>query len=48
LVDVAQSLDKTLRVFRQHVPRLLHGLDTVEELEDAAETMEPLQGAADG
>lgn len=50
LVAVAQSLDETLRVFRGVLPRLMGSLDTVEQLEDAAETMaetmEPLQGAA--
>jgi DNA repair ATPase RecN len=50
LTAVAQSLDDTLRVFRAALPRLLQGLDTAEQLEEAvetvAETVEPLQGAA--
>lgn len=51
LVAVARSLDETLLVFRAQLPRLLGALDTVEELEGAAETvadtLEPLQGAAE-
>jgi hypothetical protein len=51
LIVLSRSLDETLTVFRQHLPRVLRALDTVEELEDAAETMadtmEPLQGAAE-
>jgi methyl-accepting chemotaxis protein len=52
LTAVAQELAGTLRVFRAVLPRLLEGLDTVEQLEDAvetvAETVEPLAGAAEG
>lgn len=52
LTAVAQELAGTLRVFRAVLPRLLDGLDTVEQLEDAvetvAETVEPLAGAAEG
>jgi hypothetical protein len=50
LIEVAASLDETLRVFRAALPRLLQGIDTAEQLEEAvetvAETVEPLQGAA--
>lgn len=50
LTQVAKSLDSTLRVFRGALPRMLEGLDTVEQLESAvetvADTVEPLQGAA--
>lgn len=50
LTEVAASLDETLAVFRAALPRLLQGLDTAEQLEQAvetvAETVEPLQGAA--
>jgi hypothetical protein len=52
LTAVAQDLAVTLRVFRAVLPRLLEGLDTVEHLEEAvetvAETVEPLAGAAAG
>jgi prefoldin subunit 5 len=52
LTAVAQDLAGTLRVFRAVLPRLLEGLDTVEQLEGAvetvAETVEPLAGAAEG
>lgn len=48
---VAESLDETLRVLRGALPRLLEGIATAEQLEDAvetvAETVEPLQGAAE-
>ena len=51
LTAVAESLDETLRVFRSALPRLLEGLDTAEQLEQAvetvADTVEPLQGAAE-
>jgi hypothetical protein len=51
LTAVAASLDETLRVFRAALPRLLEGIDTAEHLEEAvetvAETVEPLQGAAE-
>jgi DNA repair ATPase RecN len=51
LTAVAESLDETLRVFRAALPRLLRGLDTAEQLEEAvetvAETVQPLQGAAE-
>src|SRR4051812_26870507 len=50
LTEVSQELERHMRVFRAALPRLLEGLDTVEELEDAvetvADTVEPLQGAA--
>lgn len=50
LTAVAASLDETLSVFRAALPRLLEGIDTAEQLEEAvetvAETVEPLQGAA--
>jgi hypothetical protein len=52
LTAVAQELAATLRVFRAVLPRLLEGLDTVEQLEEAvetvADTVEPLAGAAEG
>lgn len=51
LTAVAESLDETLAVFRAALPRLLRGLDTAEQLEQAvetvADTVEPLQGAAE-
>jgi prefoldin subunit 5 len=51
LTAVAEQLSATLSVFRLALPRLLQGLDTVDELETAvetvAETVEPLQGAAE-
>ena len=51
LTAVAERLDETLAVFRVALPRLLAGLDTVDELESevetVAETVEPLQGAAE-
>ena len=51
LTAVSESLAADLRVFRAALPRLLQGLDTVEDLEEAvetvAETVEPLQGAAE-
>jgi len=51
LTDVAERMEADLRVFRAAMPQLLKGLDTVEELEGAvetvAETIEPLQGAAE-
>ena len=52
LTAVAQDLAATLRVFRAVLPRLLEGLDIVEHLEGAvetvADTVEPLAGAAEG
>jgi hypothetical protein len=52
LTAVAQELAASLRVFRAVLPRQLDGLDTVEHLEGAVETMtetvEPLAGAAEG
>ena len=52
LTAVAKDLAGSLRVFRAALPRLLDGLDTVEELEASvetvAETVEPLQGVAKG
>ena len=51
LVTVSERLDEDLRVFRAALPRLMEGLDVVEQLEDSvetvAETVEPLQGAAE-
>ena len=51
LTSVSEDLERHMRVFRAALPRLLQGLDTVEELESAvetvAETVEPLQGAAE-
>ncbi len=51
LTEVCERMEADLRVFRAALPRLLQGLDTVEQLEDAvetvAETVEPLQGAAE-
>lgn len=38
LVAVARSLDETLTVFRQLLPRGLSSLDTVEDLEEPAES----------
>ena len=50
LTEVSQALELHLRTFHAALPRLLQGLDTVEELEEAvetvADTVEPLQGAA--
>jgi len=50
LTAVAASLDETLDVFRAALPRLLQGLETAEQLEEAvetvADTIEPLQGTA--
>ena len=52
LTEVSKELAASMRVFRAALPRLLDGLDTVEELEEAvgtvAETVEPLQGVAEG
>ncbi len=52
LTEVAKELAESLRVSRAALPRLLEGLDTVEELEDSvgavAETVEPLTGVAQG
>ena len=51
LTEVTEQLERHLRVFRAALPRVMDGLDTVEELEGAvetvAETVEPLQGAAE-
>ena len=51
LTEVSEALEQHLRVFHAALPRLLEGLDTVEELEEAVETVahtvEPLQGAAE-
>ncbi len=51
LTEVSKLLESHLRTFRAALPRMLEGLDTVEELEAAvetvAETVEPLQGAAE-
>lgn len=52
LTETAKSLDTSMLAFRAALPRLLEGLDTVEELEGVvetvAETVEPLAGAAAG
>jgi methyl-accepting chemotaxis protein len=52
LTAVAKDLADSLRVVRAALPRLLEGLDNVEELEESvetvAETVEPLQKAAKG
>ncbi len=51
LTEVSELLEAHMRTFRAALPRLLEGLDTVEQLEDAvetvADTVEPLQGAAE-
>jgi hypothetical protein len=51
LTAVTEQLEAHLRVFRGAMPRVLDGLDTVDQLEEAvetvAETVEPLQGAAE-
>jgi methyl-accepting chemotaxis protein len=51
LTATSEQLEEHLRIFRAALPRMLEGLDTVEHLEDAvetvAETIEPLQGAAE-
>jgi methyl-accepting chemotaxis protein len=52
LTAVAKDLANSLQVVRTALPRLLEGLDSVEQLEDSvgtvAETVEPLQGVAKG
>ncbi len=52
LTAAAKDLAESLRVLRTALPRLMDGLDTVEQLEDSvetvAETVEPLQGVAKG
>lgn len=52
LTAVAKDLAHSLRIIRAAFPRLLEGLDSVEELESSvetvAETVEPLQGIAQG
>jgi hypothetical protein len=51
LTAVSELLEAHMRTFRAALPRLLEGLDTVEELETAvetvADTVEPLQSAAE-
>jgi hypothetical protein len=51
LTVATEQVEAHMRVFRAALPRMLEGLDTVEELEAAvetvADTVEPLQGAAD-
>jgi methyl-accepting chemotaxis protein len=51
LTNVSERLDADMRVFRSVLPRLMEVLPVVEHLEDAvetvAETIEPLQGAAE-
>ena len=50
LTAVAKDLAASLRVLRVALPRLVEGLDSVEQLEESvetvAETVEPLQGVA--
>jgi chromosome segregation ATPase len=52
LTAVAKDLANSLRVLRVALPRLLEGLESVEQLEESvetvAETVEPLQGVAKG
>jgi methyl-accepting chemotaxis protein len=52
LTAVAKDLADSLQVVRTALPRLLEGLDSVEQLEESvetvAETVEPLQGVAKG
>ena len=52
LTNVAKDLADSLRVLRTALPRLVEGLDSVEQLEESvdtvAETVEPLQGVAKG
>jgi methyl-accepting chemotaxis protein len=52
LTVVAKELTDSLRVLRAALPRLLEGLDTVEQLEESvetvADTVEPLQDVAKG
>ena len=51
LTAVSEELEAHLAVFRAALPRMLEGLDTVEQLEGVvetvAETVEPLQGTAE-
>ena len=51
LTAVSEQLEEDLRVFRAALPRLMQGLDIVEELEGAvetvADTIEPLAGTAE-
>ena len=51
LTEVSKQLEADLQVFRAALPRILRALDTVdrleEEVETVAETIEPLQGAAE-
>ena len=51
LRQVSEQLEQHLRVFRAALPRVMDGLDTVEsiegKIETVAETVEPLQGAAE-
>lgn len=50
LTAVGRQLEASLLVFRQALPRVLEGIDTVEELEQTAETVvesvEPIAGVA--
>jgi methyl-accepting chemotaxis protein len=52
LTAVAKDLANSLQVVRTALPRLLEGLNSVEQLEESvetvAETVEPLQGVAKG
>ena len=51
LTEVAKEIEANLEVFRAVLPRLLEALETVDrlesEVETVAETIEPLQGAAE-
>ena len=51
LTEVAKDIETNLEIFRAVLPRLLEALDTVDrletEVETVAETIEPLQGAAE-
>ena len=52
LTEAAKEIAAHLAVFRDVLPRLLEALDTVDDLEDSlevvADTVEPLQGVANG
>jgi ABC-type transporter Mla subunit MlaD len=52
LTMAAKDLARSLHILRAALPRLLEGLDTVEQLEESvetvAETVEPLKGVARG
>ena len=52
LTEVAKELAQSLRALHAALPRVLDGLESVEELEESvgtvAETVEPLKGVAQG